>query len=71
MADPSFRDPAEGSRDVVERQLAREAAATSIKNPQHEAENPGGQPTEAVKGSAPPPLRDPEGRQGTTMPGGH
>ena len=42
-----------------------------VKNPDHEAENPGGQPSEAVKGSAPPHPVDPEGQQGTTTPNRH
>lgn len=64
-------DPAEGSRQIIERELARSESGKSVKNPQREAENPGGQPTDTVKGSASSQPREPEGQQGTTMPKGH
>ena len=70
MADPAQRDPAEGSRQMAERELAR-TTGESVKNPEQEAEKPGGTPTETVKGSAPPHPQDPEGQQGTTMPRGN
>jgi len=66
MADPARRDPAEGSRQTVERELDRMA-----KNPDHEAENPGGRSTDTVKGSASEHPAEPEGQQGTTIPKGH
>jgi hypothetical protein len=69
MTDPSQRDPAEGSRDRIERELAR-ATGESVKNPEQEAEKPGGTPTDTVKGSAPAHPQDPAGQQGTTMPRG-
>jgi hypothetical protein len=40
----------------------------SAKNPEGEAENPGGRPTDTVKGSAPPHPAEPQGQQGSTMP---
>jgi hypothetical protein len=64
MADPAGRDPAEGSRKTIERELGRD----DVKNPEREAENPGGRPTDTVKGSAPPHPAEPEGQQGSTMP---
>jgi len=67
MADPSGREPAEGSRATIERELNRNSA----KNPDHEARKPGGTPTGTVKGSAPPHPGEPQGQQGTTMPKGH
>jgi hypothetical protein len=67
MADPAARDPAEGSRQTIDRELGRDGA----KNPEREAENPGGTPTETVKASAPARPREPEGQQGTTMPKDH
>ena len=69
MPDPSHSDPAEGSRQMIERELARTTTGSSIKNPEEEAEKPGGTPTDRVKGSAPPHPQDPQGQQGTTMPG--
>jgi hypothetical protein len=38
-----------------------------IKNPENEAKNPGGTPTELVRGSAPPRPHDLEGQQGATQ----
>ena len=70
MADPAQRDPAEGSRHTIDREL-RAAEGKSTKNPEQEAEKPGGTPTEAVKGSAPPQPGDPQGQQGKTMPRGN
>jgi hypothetical protein len=68
MPDPSQRDPAEGSRRMIERELARHTTGISVKNPGREAENPGGTPTDTVRGSAPAHPHEPEGQQGTTMP---
>jgi hypothetical protein len=62
MADPAGRDPAEGSRKMIDRELARDSA----KNPEQEAGNPGGRPTDAVKGSASPHSAGPQGQQGST-----
>jgi hypothetical protein len=53
MADPAGRDPAEGSRETIDRELARDSA----KNP--------GRPADAVKDSASPHPADPQGRQGS------
>jgi hypothetical protein len=61
MADPANRDPAEGSRQAVDRALDN-----AVKNPEHEAENPGGRPTGTVVGSASPNPREPQGQQGST-----
>lgn len=67
MPHPSNSDPAEGSRDVVDHELARASAQkASIKNPQNEARKPGGVPTKTVKGSSSSRPRDPEGQQGST-----
>jgi hypothetical protein len=67
MPNPANRDPAEGSRDVVDHELARAGGRmASIKNPQNEAQKPGGIPTETVKGSSPGQPHDPEGQQGST-----
>jgi len=65
MPDPSSRDPAEGSREVIDHELAR-AQNTSVKNPEHEDRLPGGTPTPTVKGSSSGHPRDPEGQQGST-----
>ena len=65
MADPRERDPAEGSRKTAEHNLR------DSKNPEQEAENPGGRPTPAVKGSASTHSREPQGQQGSTTPKGH
>jgi hypothetical protein len=72
MPDPSSRDPAEGSREIIDHELARSGAQkarrqnTSVKNPEHEAHQPGGTPTPTVKGSSSSHPRDPEGQQGST-----
>jgi len=73
MANPGQRDPAEGSRQMIERELARATISDSgsVKNPEQEAEKPGGTPTDTVKGSASPHPQDPEGQQGSTMPRGN
>jgi hypothetical protein len=75
MANPANRDPAEGSRETVERELARGERGTSSqkpgKNPRAEAENPGGRPSDSVKGSASSEARAPQGQQAATMPKGH
>jgi hypothetical protein len=60
---PSGQDPAEGDRKLIERELARQDS-TSTKNPEREAEKPGGIPTQTVKGSASPKPAGPEGQQG-------
>ncbi|HEY8255549.1 MAG TPA: hypothetical protein VIG39_12960 [Rhizomicrobium sp.] len=65
-------DPAEGSREVIDHELARAGARrASVKNPENEAQNPGGVPTEAIKGSSPGQSHDPEGQQGSTDRGDH
>lgn len=64
---PKAQDPAEGSRKVIDRELARQQGG-SAKNPEQEAEHPGGQPSRTVKGSAQPSHTDPEGQQGSTRP---
>jgi hypothetical protein len=72
MPNPSGRDPAEGSREIIDHELARAAAknpsakGTSVKNPEHEAQQPGGTPTRTVKGSSSGHPQDPEGQQGST-----
>jgi hypothetical protein len=60
---PSGQEPAEGDRKTIERELARQESK-SIKNPEQEAENPGGKPTKTVQGSAQPKPSEPEGQQG-------
>jgi hypothetical protein len=42
--------------------------AGSVKNPEHEAENPGGRPTEAVQGTSPGLKKDRAGQQGGYPP---
>jgi hypothetical protein len=71
MADPAQRDPAEGSRQMIERELGRTMTGNSVKNPEQEAKKPGGTPTDMVEGSAPPHPQAPEGQQGTTVPRGN
>jgi hypothetical protein len=64
---PTNRDPAEGSRDIIDRELARASAKNaSVKNPGNEIQRPGGTPTRAVKGSAAARPSEPEGQQGST-----
>jgi hypothetical protein len=60
---PANRDPAEGSRRSVDHPLDQEA----VKNPEHEAEHPGGRPIATIAGSANPHAREPEGQQGSTL----
>jgi hypothetical protein len=62
MADPAGRDPAEGSRETIDRELARDSA----KNPEQEAKNPGGRPSDSVKSSASPHSAEPQGQQGSS-----
>jgi hypothetical protein len=67
---PIGSDPAEGDRRIIERALARQDSdptKKSAKNPEQEAENPGGRPSPAVKGSHEPSPSDPEGQQGSTQ----
>jgi hypothetical protein len=71
MANPANRDPAEGSRETIERELARGERGASSQKARAEAENPGGRPGDAVKGSASSQAREPHGQQATTMPKGH
>jgi len=59
------QDPAEGDRKTIERELARQESK-SIKNPGQEAQNPGGMPTQTVRGSAQPKPTELEGQQGKT-----
>jgi len=64
---PKAQDPAEGSRKVTDRELARQDGG-SVKNPEQEAEHPGGRPSKAVKGSGQSSHADPEGQQGSSRP---
>ena len=67
MPHPADSDPAEGAREMIDHELARaEAQKASIKNPQNEAQKPGGVPTQTVKGSSSGWPHDPEGQQGST-----
>jgi hypothetical protein len=67
MPNPANSDPAEGSREIIDHELARVSAdRASVKNPSNEDQKPGGAPTEAVKGSSPGHPHDPEGQQGST-----
>lgn len=70
MPHPTNSDPAEGSREIIDHELAR-VSARSVKNPGNEARKPGGVPTETVKGSSPGHPRDPEGQQGSTSQKDH
>jgi hypothetical protein len=72
MPNPASSDPAEGSREVIDHELARiSAQRASVKNPGNEAQKPGGVPTQTVKGSSPGHPRDPEGQQGSTSQKDH
>ncbi len=67
MPHPADSDPAEGSREIIDHELARVSAGrASVKNPGDEAHKPGGVATETVKGSSSGHRRDPEGQQGST-----
>jgi hypothetical protein len=66
MPNPANRDPAEGSREIIDHELARTNAGASVKNPENQAQKPGGTPTPAVKGSATDRPHEPEGQQGST-----
>jgi hypothetical protein len=72
MPDPTNRDPAEGSREVIDHELARAGTKnSSVKNPEHEAQQPGGTPTRAVAGSSSGHPRQPAGQQGSTRQKDH
>ena len=67
MPNPANRDPAEGSREVIDHELARaDGQKASVKNPETQAQKPGAVPTQTVKGSSSGRPRDPEGQQGST-----
>jgi len=67
MPHPANSDPAEGSREVIDHELARaDGQKASVKNPENQTQTPGGVPTGAVKGSSPGRPHDPEGQQGST-----
>ncbi|HZQ39600.1 MAG TPA: hypothetical protein VFA87_02365 [Rhizomicrobium sp.] len=67
MPNPAGSDPAEGSREVIDHELARASARrASVKNPENEANRPGGVPTQTVEGSSSGHPDDPEGQQGST-----
>jgi hypothetical protein len=67
MPNPANRDPAEGSREIIDHELGR----ASAKKPEQQAQKPGGTPTPSVKGSSPSHPREPEGQQGSTQHEGH
>jgi hypothetical protein len=70
MPHPTDSDPAEGSREVIDHELAR-VSASSVKNPGNETQKPGGVPTQTVKGSSSGHPHDPEGQQGSTSQKDH
>lgn len=68
---PSGQDPAEGDRKTVERELARQENqqdGKSIKNPEQQAEKPGGTPGRIARGGASAKPTEPEGQQGKAHP---